>query len=133
MLLLQVAPEALLDIDVEEEEELAAGAGGGSAGGASAAETQSVQGEIAFLSHEPVVSTAQLKKGKTRAGEEPACMRCCWSAVLWWHGLQVSLSSGVDLVIRPCGSQVQRTTQLVSSYTRSCVQAASACMVTDPC
>lgn len=81
MLLLQVAPEALLDIDVEEEEEeepaaaagAAAGVGGGNVGGASAAKTQSVQGEIAFLSHEPVVSTVQLKKGKTRAGEGPAC------------------------------------------------------------
>lgn len=60
----QVPPEALLDVDVEEE------------GGTSGAEDhhhqqvqqQTVQGEIAFLSHEPVVATSKLK-GRPRAGE----------------------------------------------------------------
>jgi len=58
----QVPPEALLDVDVEE---------GGTPGAddhQQQVQQQNVQGEIAFLSHEPVVATSKLK-GRSRTGE----------------------------------------------------------------
>ena len=60
----QVPPEALLDVEVEEEGQTATGA----------AEPpqptqQGVQGEIAFLSHEPVVCTAKTRGRAAAAGK----------------------------------------------------------------
>lgn len=72
-------PEALLDIDVEGEEgddnsnsTTPQAAGAGSSGQQQQQQQRSVQGEIAFLSHEPVVSTSKLK-GRTKAGEAWSC------------------------------------------------------------
>jgi hypothetical protein len=78
----QVPPEALLDIDVEEEQAacgISAGAGAAPGLGQPPAQQQqqqqqSVQGEIAFLSHEPVVTTRSTK-GRSRAGKAFGCMQ----------------------------------------------------------
>jgi hypothetical protein len=59
--LLQVPPEALLDIDLPDEEEQQAGS---SSNGSGHAASVSVQGEVGFLSHEPVVAGTRSRQRK---------------------------------------------------------------------
>jgi hypothetical protein len=59
--LLQVPPEALLDIDLPDEQEQQQQAASSSS---SCAAPVSVQGEIGFLSHEPVVAGTRSRQRK---------------------------------------------------------------------